>query len=379
MMDQNRLVNRFLSYVKVESVSKNERNFGEYVLKELKESGCTVQVDPEEGKPYGSNYGNIMARLPGTIESKPILFSCHLDTVYPGQNICPQIRDGVIYSDGTTILGADDKAGIAALLEALQVLQENHIPHGDIEMVFSFMEERGMLGAKCLQTDWFRSKEAFILDDGTIGRIVVQGPAQDKMEVTIIGKPSHAGVAPEQGISSIQAAAQAISRMKLLRIDDETTANIGSILSEGETNIVPVKTVIKAESRSLNNQKLDQQTDHMADCFIAAAKEIGAQADIQRNRLYSAFCIQPDAPIVQAAQRACSKINLPCELVRTGGGSDANIFNAHGITSIALGIGMQQPHTLEEHIKADDLVTTCKLILALIDDYAGQRQLRSLM
>ena len=266
------------------------------------------------------------------------------------KKIKPVIKDGTIYSDGSTILGADDKAGIAAILEAIQVIQEENIAHGEVELVFSFMEEKGLNDAKSLDYGLVKSKVAYTLDEGAVGRIVMQGPAQDKMDVKVLGKAAHAGVAPEEGISVILVAAKALSQMKLLRVDADMTANFGSIHGGGETNIVPSELVLKGEARSLVNENLTAQTQHMIDCFEQAANEFGAQVEIQHERMYPAFKVEAGDEIVLKAQNALRAISIDSIVAKTGGGSDTNIYNSKGLKAVTLGSGKMKAHTLEEHV-----------------------------
>ncbi|MBM7562319.1 M20/M25/M40 family metallo-hydrolase [Fusibacter tunisiensis] len=366
MINQERLVNAFMDYVRISSPTKQEGEFAKFISNELKSLGLEVTID-DAGPKVGSDTGNVIAKFKGNADAEPILFSCHMDTVSPGIDIKPEIRDGVIYSDGTTVLGGDDKAGIAAVLEAIRVIQENDLPHGDIEIAFSIYEEGGLHGAKNLDYSMFKSKKAFVLDSGgTPGQIITKGPAQDKIDVKVIGRPAHAGVAPEEGISAIMVASAAISRMKLLRIDSETTANIGTISGGTVTNIVTPEVNIKAEARSLNNAKLKAQSDHMVACFEEAAKEFGAKVDCKVVRMYSAFSVNDTDPIVASAVKACENIGLTPHIEASGGGSDTNIYNANGITAINFGIGERKPHTLEEHLHIKDLVNASKLVLELI-------------
>jgi tripeptide aminopeptidase len=369
MVNKERLVQSFIDYVSIDSESSNEKQFGEYILKHLQSLGFETQMDGK-GQEFGSNYGNIIARLPGNKNSEPILFSCHLDTVSPGKNIKPVIKEGTIYSDGKTILGADDKAGIAAMIEAIRVIREENIAHGDIELVFSFMEEKGLNGAKSLDYSLVKSKVVYTLDEGAVGRIVVQGPAQDKIDVRVLGKAAHAGVSPEEGISAILVAAKALSQMKLLRVDEDTTANFGSIHGGGETNIVPSEVVLKGEARSLVNEKLSAQTKHMIDCFERAAADFGAHVEIEHERMYPAFKVAADDEIVIKAQNALRTIGLASVVAKTGGGSDTNIYNSKGLKAVTLGSGEMKPHTLEECVRIVDLVDLSRLVIALIQEYA---------
>ncbi len=366
MINQERIVEEFIKYVKISSPTKSEGKFAEFISGELKALGLDVTID-DAGPKVGSDTGNVIAKLKGTVEGETILFSCHMDTVSPGMDIKPIIKDGTIYSDGTTILGGDNKAGIAAIVEAIRILKEENIPHGDIEISFSIYEEGGLHGAKNLDYAQFESKKAFILDSGgDPGQIIIQGPAQDKLDFKVIGRPAHAGVCPEEGISAIMVASEAISNMKLLRIDEETTANIGSMEGGGPTNVVVPEVVVKAEARSLDNDKLKAQSDHMVACFEVAAEKFGAKVEADVVRMYSAFSVDADAEIVKKAEEACNNIGLKPFTDASGGGSDTNIFNANGMMAINLGIGERKPHTLEEHLHIKDLVDSSRLVLELI-------------
>jgi tripeptide aminopeptidase len=366
MVKRDRIVGEFLKYIQIDSLTREEGEFAKFITEELKSIGAEVYIDNAARK-VGADTGNVIAKVKGTLEKQPIMFSCHMDTVTPGKGIKPIIKDDVIYSDGTTILGGDNKAGIAAVIEAIRCLKENNIDHGPIEIVFSIAEEGGLYGAKNLEYSKIESKLGFVLDSGgDPGQIVVKGPAQDKIDVKIIGKPAHAGVCPEEGISAIQVAASAINRMKLLRIDEETTANIGSINGGAATNIVCPEIIVKAEARSLNSAKLDAQTAHMVDCFKQAAEEFGAQVEIETSRAYGPFVIDENDEIVNIVKKACGNIGLNAFTSSTGGGSDTNILNGNGVKAVNLGIGERKPHTLEEHLRIVDLVDTARLVMEII-------------
>lgn len=371
MINQERIVNEFVKYVKISSPTKSEGEFATFISEELKSLGLEVIID-DAGEKVGSDTGNVIAKLKGTTKGETILFSCHMDTVSPGMDIKPIIKDGTIYSDGTTILGGDNKAGIAAIVEAIRVLKEENIPHGDLEICFSIYEEGGLHGAKNLDYGQFKAKKAFILDSGgDPGQIIIKGPAQDKLEIKVIGKPAHAGVCPEEGISAIMVASEAISNMKLLRIDEETTANIGSIEGGGPTNVVVADVIVKAEARSLNNDKLKAQSTHMLACFQAAAEKFGAKIEPSVVRMYSAFSVDAESEIVNKAKKACKNMGLKSFTAASGGGSDTNVFNAKGLVAVNLGIGERKPHTLEEHLHIKDLVDASRLVVELIKVHVG--------
>lgn len=374
-MDMNtstqRLVDQFIAMVKISSPSRQEGSFAAYLRPELEKLGFSVEVD-QAGDRVAGDTGNLIATLEGSNESEPLLFSCHMDTVTPCADIRPVIADGIIRSDGTTILGGDDKAGIAAILEGVRRIRERGVKHGLLQLVFTICEEVGMYGAQGLDYSKIRARRAFVLDaGGPIGQIFVQAPAKDAIRAIIHGRSAHAGLHPERGISAIQVAARAIEQMKLLRIDDETTANIGTISGGIATNIVTEQVEIHAEARSLDNAKLDAQTAHMKSCLESAARDFGARVDIDIERSYCAFKLGADEPVVRQCIDAMQRLGLTPELKSTGGGSDCNIFNRHGLSAIDLAIAMTDVHTRDESMRIADLELTARLVETLIEHNAG--------
>lgn len=359
-----RVIERFLEYVQIDSPTGEEKEFRQRLEKDLDKLGIEYCVD-NAGEKSGSNSGNLILKLKGEGD-KTILFSSHMDTVSPGRKIKPIIKDGIIYSDETTVLGGDDKSGVAAIMEMLAVLKEENIPHHNIEVVFSISEESGMFGAKNLDYSKINPDFAIIIDSGgEIGSTVVQAPAQNKIDVKFKGKASHAGISPEEGISAIEIAAEAIHNMKLLRIDEETTANIGYICGGGPTNIVTDEVEIRAEARSLDNDKLKAQTEHMVKCVKDAQKKYGIEAEIKVEEAYKAFKIDVDSEPAQAVKNACDKLGFKFEPQKTGGGSDTNIYNLNGIPAVNIGIGMSNCHAKNEYIKIQDIIDCSKLILEI--------------
>lgn len=368
MINEERMLNRFLEYVQIDSESNNEKNFRDRLVKDLSDLGLEVHVD-EIGKVICSNGSNIIATLKGNAEGEPILFSCHMDTVTPGNGIKPIIKDGIVYSDGTTILGADDKGGIASIIETLAVIKEKNIKHPTVQVVFTVAEEIGLLGSKNLDYSKIEAKKAYVLDSGgDPGYIVTKGPAQDVLNVKLTGKLAHAGVCPEEGVSAIEIASHAISNMKLLRIDEDTTANIGTISGGVATNIVCPEVSILAEARSTVESKLDEQTKHMVDTFNDSAEKFGGKAHIEVTRMYGAFTVEEDDDIVLRAKKAFDNLGIKGCTMPSGGGSDTNIFNGNKIKAVNLACGERKPHTLEESVKIEDLGTMSKVILELIKE-----------
>lgn len=366
MVNEKRLLDEFFELVQIDSITRSEGRVSKVLQLKLTELGAEVYVDDAAEK-VGSDTGNIIATIKGNSNKPAILFSSHMDTVVPGNSIKPVIIDGIIRSEGETILGADDKAGIAAILEGIRVVKENNLEHGDIQVILTIAEEGGLFGVKNLDYSKITAKIGYVLDsDGKPGTIIVQGPAQDKIDVVVKGKSAHAGVSPEDGISAIQVASKAISMMKLLRIDEDTTANIGVIKGGTATNIVTDKVEIKAEARSVLEEKLVEQSKHMEECFKRAAEEYGTEVEVVIQRVYSAFSLTEADVVVKNAIRAAENLNFPVTMKATGGGSDTNILNTNGISCINLGVGMAKPHTTDEHIAVEDLINSAKYVSELI-------------
>ena len=373
MINQERLVKEFMDMVKINSLSHQEGNFASYLKNKLIELGLEVYIDEQAGSKAGSNCGNLLGRLKGNRQDAPVvLLSAHMDTVPSGEGIQPQLRDDAIYSSGDTVLGSDDKAGVAAIIEALRHIQEEQQEYGDIEVLFTVGEEEGLLGARYLDYEILRAKMAFVLDsDGAPGTIIRQAAAHDKIHAVIHGKAAHAGMNPEDGISSIQVAARAINNMNLLRIDKETTANIGVIKGGEVTNIVCDWVELIGEARSMSEGKLRQQTKHMINCLQEACGEMGARLEVETEKVYPAFILQQDEPILEIARQAAESLGLELKVTSSGGGSDANYFSYHGIKTVNLGIGMSNVHTNDEYIKVKDLEMTARYVVAIIDTSAN--------
>ncbi|HWI55382.1 MAG TPA: M20/M25/M40 family metallo-hydrolase, partial [Desulfobacteria bacterium] len=349
----------------------HERDIADYLIGKMTEMGLNV-IEDQAGKSIGNiagrETGNIIATLKGNVPNAPtLLFSAHMDTVEPGRGVQPVIKDDVIYSDGTTVLGSDDKAGIAAVLEALQTIRDEELPHGDIEIVFTVSEEVGLLGAKNLDYKRLKAVYGFVTDcDGSAGTIITKAPSQHRITASIIGKAAHAGINPEVGVNAIYVASSAISKMQLGRIDEETTANIGVIQGGKATNIIPELVNIEGETRSIDPDKLEEQTNKIVKTLEEVAVEMGAKAIVKTELLYPRLKLEESDKAVALAVRAAENLGLKPVLVSTGGGSDANIFNGYGIPTVNLGIGMSKVHSTEEFIKIEDLVMNAGYVLEII-------------
>jgi tripeptide aminopeptidase len=371
MINQDRLVNEFLELVQVDSETKYETEIAKVLKEKFTALGVHV-VEDDTTSQTGHGAGNLICTLEATKNDvDPIYFTSHMDTVVPGKGIKPSIKDGYIVSDGTTILGADDKAGLAAMFEAIRVLKDNQIPHGTIEFIITVGEESGLVGAKALDRSMITAKYGYALDsDGKVGDIVVAAPTQAKVRATIIGKTAHAGVAPEKGVSAITMAAKAIAKMPLGRIDEETTANIGRFEGGTQTNIVCDHVEILAEARSLVTEKMEAQVQKMKAAFESVAADMGGRAEVEITVMYPGFKFADGDHVVEVAKRAVAKIGRQSALQKSGGGSDANVIAGHGIPTVNLAVGYEEIHTTNEKMPVEELVKTAELIVAIVEEVA---------
>ncbi len=357
MINESRLVQTFLELLAIDSPSGQEEAIGADLMQRFAGLGGEVVRD---------EHGNVIARWPGAGDAW-LLLSAHMDTVGTDTGIRPQIRDGVIYSDGTTILGGDDKSGVAAIIEVLLSIREDQLAHPPLEVVISVGEEVGLQGAKWLDKSKLRARQGYVLDSGgAIGSIVVSAPSQDSLRMTVHGKKAHAGSEPENGINAIRVAAEAIAAMPLGRIDFETTANIGVIEGGTATNIVPDEVMVRGEARSRSAAKLEDQTAAMVRAFEEAAAGHGARAEISVVRSYNAYRYTPETPVVARAARAARRLGFQPSYRDSGGGADANVYAAAGINCAVLSTGMDDVHTAQEHIAIADMVDSARLLQEIV-------------
>jgi tripeptide aminopeptidase len=386
MINQERIKNLLLELVQIDSHSRRERKVAERIKTYCEELGAAVEID-DAGEKVGGNSGNVIARFTGTIPgAEPIMMSAHMDTVVPGEGVRPVIEGDIIRTDGTTVLGGDDKSGCAVIIETIRCLKEQNIPHTDIEAVFSICEEVGLLGAKHLDVSKIRSRYGIVFDSDDPGFLFTRGPSSNHLEIEVHGLESHAGVAPEQGISAIRVAAEAITAMKLGRIDEETTANIGVIHGGAATNIIPNLVTLWGEARSLDEEKLEAQCDHMVQCFKDAAeryevtvegKTTRASVKAKVERDYSAMDVPDSSRVVQLVIEAASRMGLKVQTMASGGGCDANIFNRKGIECANLGTGMRAIHTVNEWLDVKDMYASAEMTLEILKLNGEQAQHKS--
>ena len=368
MMNEDRLIKQFLELVQIDSESGDERKVADYLKSELEKMGFMVEED-HAGEKIGGNAGNVIARKKGNKNAKSCFFCAHMDTVKPGNGVKPKLENGIITSDGTTVLGGDDKGGIAAILEGVRSYLEENKEYGDIQLAFTIGEEEGLIGAKALDyKSLWQIDGAFFFDSGDdSSHIVVRAPEHYDFAATFKGLAAHAGLEPEKGINAIMVAAEAIRNMNLGRIDEETTANIGEIAGGKATNIVPDEATIKGESRSLNKAKVEAQIAAMQKACEAAAAKFGAQVELDIAKSHDAINVSLDSATALMAKEACALLGLEAQFITTGGGSDANIMNGYGIDAVNIGIGMSKVHTTEEFIALKDLVLGANMVKTLLE------------
>jgi tripeptide aminopeptidase len=374
MINSERISNEFAQQAAIDSPSFKEAEMADYLRQRFAKLGATL-IEDNSSEQTGSQSNNLIFRIPGSKSGKPLLLSTHMDTVGPAEGVEPILTDGVFHSAGNTILGADDKAGIAEIIEAVEVLREQKIEHVPLEIAITVCEEVGLLGAKHLDFSLLSAKRGIALDTTGISYVIHKAPAANRFTVEIIGQEAHAGVVPENGISSILIAARAISRMKLGRIDEETTANIGVIKGGQATNIIPRQTIIEGEIRSHNPNKLQELTrqiiglieDEVEKARITVdGLEIKASMALELNEEYPSMHVDKQAEILQLISSAAEAIAFPLEIKAAGGGSDANILNANGIQCVILGTGMNKVHSVEEEVRVEDMVKVSRLLVEII-------------
>ena len=371
MIDKARLKERVLELVRIDSLSRKERAIALRLKEILEALGGVVFMD-DAGNAVGGEVGNLVAHFDGNVEgAEAMLLSAHMDTVAPGEGVVPVVDGDVIRSDGTTVLGGDDKSGLAIILEVLQAVREEKVPHGHIDVVFTICEEVGLLGAKHLDLGLVRAKTGLVLDSDSIGFLITKAPAVNHLEFEVHGLEAHAGICPERGISAIQVAARGIAAMRLGRIDEDTTANLGLVSGGTAVNIVPNRVMLTGEVRSHDEEKLERQTQAMVACLQDAAAGATLELDGRLHetrvesrvrREYDRMDVSHDTAIVQRVHEAARNLGLAVDTVAKGGGCDANVLNKRGLQVANLASGMRDIHTVHEWLDVNDLVTAARII-----------------
>lgn len=382
LINHERLKNFLIELIKIDSLSRKELDVALRLKREMEELGATVLVD-DAGEKVGGNVGNLIAHFPGDRPAaEPLLLSAHMDTVVPGEGIVPILEGDILRTDGRTVLGGDDKSGVAIICEVMRVIKENRLPCGGVDVVFTICEEAGLIGAKCLDVGKLHARTGLVLDSDSVGYLFTRAPAANRMEFRVYGLEAHAGVCPEKGINAIKVAAEAIAKMQLGRIDHETTANIGVIEGGMAVNIVPNQVILRGEARSHSREKLDRQTEHMKRCLEEAAARHTLEFDGKRHtarvqakieRDYDRMDVPESAAIVKLVHAAAKNLNLEVKNHATGGGCDANVLNQKGLVVANLATGMREIHTVNEWLDLKDLYISAAMVLEIVKLNAAEK------
>lgn len=353
---RSRVVSTFVDLAAIESPAHEERECANYIIGYLEALGLDVSED-DAATTIPAGAGNLTVRLPGTTDGTPIFLCSHMDTVALADKVVPVITDdGRITNEREAILGGDNKAAVAVMLELVHDIVKGDIPHAGLEVVFTPCEEVGLLGAKAYDPSQLHAKLGFVYDHGNdIGKIVQQAPSQVSLRFTFIGRAAHSGIAPEEGRSAIRAAAEALSRMPHGKVDEQSTANVGLIEGGTAVNIVPEYCTLRAEARSLDHARATELANLMIECCTDTANAHGVDVEIDMVDEYRAYSFREANPAIKIASAALSAAGYTPELIPCGGGSDANIFNGVGLTCANLCNGMRMIHTSDEYMEIVDL------------------------
>ncbi len=351
MINQERLKNLLIELIKIDSLSRKEYDVAMRLKSEMEALGATVSID-DAGEKVGGNVGNLIAHFSGNAQNaQALLLSAHMDTVVPGEGIVPILDGDILRTNGRTVLGGDDKSGVAIICEVMRVMKENRLPCSDI-----------------------------VLDSDSVGFLFTKAPAANRMEFRVHGLEAHAGVCPEKGINAIKVAAEGIVPMRLGRIDHETTANIGVVEGGMAVNIVPNHVILRGEARSHSEEKLNRQTEHMQHCLEEAAarhvleldgKRHSAKVEAKIERDYDRMDVPESAPIVKLVHAAARSLKLEVKTLATGGGCDANVLNQKGLVVANLSTGMRDIHTVNEWLDLRDLNQSAQMVLEIVKLNAG--------
>lgn len=376
-VNRERLAATFTELCEIASPSRREGRISQRLQQIFRELDAAEIIEDDSAARTGSECGNLIIRFPGALARTPIFFSCHMDTVQPAEGVRVTRTGDLFTSSGDTILGSDDKSGIAACIEAMRVLRESGQAHRPVELVITTCEEIGLAGAKALDPALMRAREGYALDSSGFARVVTHAPAANRLTITVTGAAAHAGLHPEWGINALILAAQALAKVPNGRIDEETTANFGTINGGAASNIVPEKVVIKGEVRSHSTAQLERVTEEIRGIFTAAvsawtdptglAKGTPA-VDIAVQQDYPAMQLQRENSVLRRVEEAARSIGMELTYERAGGGSDANIFNSYGLSTAILATGMTNVHTTTEQVTLQDMADLTRLLLALLTE-----------
>ncbi len=366
-INQERLAHYFTTLCEIDSPGKHEATLASY-LQDFFDvfPGVTTVVDGS-ATITGSDTGNLIVTIPGTAPQKtPLFFNCHMDVIAPCLGVKVVRHDNVFTSQGDTVLGSDDKAGIAILMEMTQLLFENQLPHPPLEYLFTTAEEIGLLGAKAFDPTGLQATMGFALDSTGVDNVIIGAPAAVYVHAEILGRAAHAGLNPEEGISAISLAGRVISGLPVGRLDEHSTANIGLISGGTATNIIPSTVRLQGEIRSHSADLMRFHRAFFEKVFSDIIHPVPqATFSLEFPEQYPALALGSDTPLLAITQRAAVSLGRNLDYIVAGGGSDANIFNGKGLTTAILGIGMENVHSSHESISLASIIRTLELTTAI--------------
>lgn len=366
MIDLENIVSTFAELVAIDSLSLQERLMADRLSQKLQAVGLQVYED-NAGARLGGNAGNLIATIPGNVDAPSFILMAHMDTVTPGLGKKAILRDGIFYSDGTTVLGADNVGALAVLLEVVRILSAEIIPHGDIQIIFTIAEEIILEGAKNLDMTKVKGDFCLVLDcAGPTGRVATRAPNLISFVAEVTGKAAHAGVEPEKGINAIKIAGQAIARTHVGRLDPETTANFGLISGGEAINTVCEKVQVQGEARSHQPGRSEAFIEHMIQVFGEEAKAAGGTAVVKTTLRMPRLHVGEDDAIRRYVLKGAELSGVPVEFITTNGGSDGNIMSGYGFPTVVLAYGMTDPHTTRESVPVADMARCVRLVIETI-------------
>jgi len=376
-VNRERLAANFTELCEIDSPSRHEGRISQRLQAIFRELGATEIIEDDSAARTGSECGNLIVRFAGDLDLAPIFFSCHMDTVQPAEGVRVKRIGDLFTSAGDTVLGSDDKSGIAACIEAMRRLRETGRPHRPVELIITTCEEIGLIGAKALDPTLVHAREGYALDSSGFARVITHAPAANRLTITMHGVAAHAGLHPEWGVSALILAARALARVPSGRIDEETTTNFGTISGGTASNIVPEKVVIEAEARSHSVEKLERVTTEIGEIFTAtvagwtdpSGKSQGKPSvNVEVRQDFPVMRLEREEPVIRRVEAAARAIGMELSYEKAGGGSDANIFNGYGLATAIIATGMSQVHTTDERVELQDMVDLTRLLIALLTE-----------
>lgn len=362
----------FKDILSIYSPTRNEKNVANYIVNFLEKLGAEIYLD-NSYEIYGGNSPTVFAKIKGNVEGEGVTFSAHMDVVEPNENLKIVEEGNIIKTDGTTTLGGDDKAGIAAILYSIKYIVENKKNHQDIFAVFTPGEEKGMLGARNINwqevyKNMTPAKNTIVVDNaGKSEYVAYKAPTCTNFRINITGKKAHAGLAPEEGINAIKVLSEIIAKMNTGRINELTTSNISQMSSDFPTNVVPDKATAYGEVRAHSDENVENMLNEYKKIAEEVSKEYKATFEMECEKQYPRLDTMDDLKFAKEFVEIYKKVGVDAKLQVIGGGSDANFFAGEGFNSIIIGVGMQKVHTTEEYLEVEEMIKTTKAIIEYLD------------